>query len=284
LKNRGLREATLSNIHKALKVLAKHASLDDAEQVKTFIASLNASEGYKRNLAYSYDCYVKVHKLFWVKPKYYLRSKLPKIPSEEKINMIIANASKKTALAISISKDTGLRPVEVMGLKLKDVDVEKALVYAETAKHGNARVLKLKSSSVNLLVSFLSKHKEIGLNDKIFGSWTSSKYGSRFRHYRNKVAEKLNDVSIRSIRLYYLRHFYATKLYSMTRNILLVKQQLGHRKIETTLLYTQLVDANGEEDFVCEMARTVEEAKKLIEQAFDYVTEIDGIKLFRKRK
>ena len=31
-------------------------------------------------------------------------------------------------------------------------------------------------------------------------------------------------------------------------------------------------------------ARTVEEASKLIEVGFDYVTEIDGVKLFRKRK
>lgn len=31
-------------------------------------------------------------------------------------------------------------------------------------------------------------------------------------------------------------------------------------------------------------AQVVEEAAKLIEQAFDYVTDVDGVKLFRKRK
>jgi hypothetical protein len=31
-------------------------------------------------------------------------------------------------------------------------------------------------------------------------------------------------------------------------------------------------------------SKTVEEAVKLIEQGFEFVTDIDGVKLFRKRK
>ena len=38
------------------------------------------------------------------------------------------------------------------------------------------------------------------------------------------------------------------------------------------------------EDYVCKVARTVVEARQLVEEGFDYVTEIDGMKLFRKRK
>jgi hypothetical protein len=37
-------------------------------------------------------------------------------------------------------------------------------------------------------------------------------------------------------------------------------------------------------DYVCKVAKTIEEAKALVESGFDYVTEVDGIKLFRKRK
>jgi len=49
------------------------------------------------------------------------------------------------------------------------------------------------------------------------------------------------------------------------------------------MTYTRLVDWKSE-DFVCKIARTVEEASCLIEAGFDYVTELDAIKLFRKRK
>jgi predicted RNase H-like HicB family nuclease len=37
-------------------------------------------------------------------------------------------------------------------------------------------------------------------------------------------------------------------------------------------------------DYVCKVAKTVDEAKRLLEEGFDYVTEIEGMKLFRKRK
>jgi hypothetical protein len=60
-------------------------------------------------------------------------------------------------------------------------------------------------------------------------------------------------------------------------------QILGHKNIKNTLIYTHLV--NFETDaYVCKIANTVEEAKALVEQGFDYVTEVDGMKLFRIRK
>ena len=39
-----MREATLRNIRKPLKVLAKNVDLNDAEQVKSFTANSNAKE------------------------------------------------------------------------------------------------------------------------------------------------------------------------------------------------------------------------------------------------
>ena len=40
----------------------------------------------------------------------------------------------------------------------------------------------------------------------------------------------------------------------------------------------------GSDDYVCKTASNVNEASKLIEASFEYVTEMDGVKLFRKRK
>ena len=58
---------------------------------------------------------------------------------------------------------------------------------------------------------------------------------------------------------------------------------LGHKNIKNTLIYTQLIDLRSDE-YVCKKAETVKEASKLIEAGFDYVCEISGAKLFRKRK
>ena len=72
-------------------------------------------------------------------------------------------------------------------------------------------------------------------------------------------------------------------LYQKTKTILYVKEQLGHRRIETTLVYTHLIRFSDEE-YVSAVAKTVEGARKLVEAGFEYVTEIEGIRLFRKRK
>jgi hypothetical protein len=37
-------------------------------------------------------------------------------------------------------------------------------------------------------------------------------------------------------------------------------------------------------DFMCKVANNLDEAVKLVESGFEYVTEMDGVKLFRKRK
>jgi len=58
---------------------------------------------------------------------------------------------------------------------------------------------------------------------------------------------------------------------------------LGHKNIKNTLIYTQLIDVRSDE-YVCKTVETVNEAAKLIEAGFEYVCEINGVKLFRKRK
>ena len=282
LKKRGNSPHTIKNVAKLLQLLDKHTDLDKPDTIRGYLANLDRRAGYKRNLAFAYNIYCLHYKLTWEKPKYYQNAKLPKIPQETKIDMIKANAPEKLALAISISKETGLRPVEAMRLRLRDIDITNKTIYPQTAKHGSARILKITTETQQLLTIYLTK-RNIALNDKVFEAWTSDTYGKWFRHYRNKLAKKLNDQSFKTIRLYDLRHFFATKLYHQTKDILFVKQQLGHRKLQTTLIYTQLIHFHDDE-YTSAVANTVEKATQLIDNGFEYVTEMDGLKLFRKRK
>jgi len=283
LKKNGKADATIKNVSKALMVLAKECNLDEPESVKEFIATLDRKNGYKRQLCYSYNNYVKIHGLTWNKPVYYPSAKMPKIPQETHIDYIIANASRKLATAIAISRDTGLRPIELMNLKLRDVDLSKGAIYPETAKHGSPRVLKLKKSTLNMLNKYLA-YRHVEINDNLFGTWTSETYSKLFRHARNKTAEKTCNMAIKGIRLYDLRHFFATMTYHRTKDILFVKQQMGHKKIETTLIYTQLLQFEKDDNYTCRVATNTEEDKELIEAGFEYVTERDGLKIYRKRK
>jgi hypothetical protein len=60
---------------------------------------------------------------------------------------------------------------------------------------------------------------------------------------------------------------------------------LGHKKLETTDLYTQLISFESDEWNVAH-ARNLQEESKLIESGFEYVrySEQDQVAIYRKRK
>ena len=283
LKKNNYADSTIKSVRKSLEKLARYCDLNKPDEVKTFLATFDRSNDYKRILANNYDLYVKFYGLKWEKPKYHQTAKMPKIPLESQIDSLIAFTSRKLATAISISKDTGLRPTELMNLKLRDIDLVKGAIYPTTAKGGSPRVLKIQKNTLAMLSKYLAS-KQIGSSDKLFGKWDSDAYGARFRSSRNNLAKKLSDESIKGIRLYDLRHFFATMLYNKTKDILFVSQQLGHRNIKNTLKYTQLLQFENNDNYTCKVAQNVEQATELIENGFEYVTEMDGLKLFRKRK
>jgi len=68
-----------------------------------------------------------------------------------------------------------------------------------------------------------------------------------------------------------------------TKDIFHVMRVLGHKSIKNTMRYTQLVDL-GEQDFVVKVARTLEEAVKLLEGGFQFVCDYNRGKIFRKPK
>jgi len=75
-----------------------------------YIARKQVADSFKRNLCDAYDHYVKFNNLSWAKPHYLAIHKLPIVPTEERLNIIIAHASKKYALIYSILRDTGIGP------------------------------------------------------------------------------------------------------------------------------------------------------------------------------
>jgi hypothetical protein len=60
-------------------------------------------------------------------------------------------------------------------------------------------------------------------------------------------------------------------------------RMLGHKNIQNTLLYTQLVNFENDE-FHSATAQNVQEAQKLVEAGFEHVCDFNDVKLFRKRK
>jgi hypothetical protein len=76
--------------------------------------------------------------------------------------------------------------------------------------------------------------------------------------------------------------------YHYTKDIMHVKEFLGHREIDNTMLYIQLdrsLFKNLPDDsFIIRAAQTKEEAVKLGEVGFEPFVVMEGVQLFRKRK
>lgn len=72
--------------------------------------------------------------------------------------------------------------------------------------------------------------------------------------------------------------------YHRTKDSLHVKNLLGHKKIDNTTKYTQLMNFEIDVQFTCKVAKTLEETKELVETGFEFVTDINSTKLFRERK
>jgi len=94
---------------------------------------------------------------------------------------------------------------------------------------------------------------------------------------------ELQEPRLIQIQYHTFRHWKATMEYHKTRDILHVMSLLGHRNIENILIYTQLISYESDE-YHSAVAKSVDEARKLVEEGFDYVCQKDDLMLFRKRK
>jgi integrase len=105
---------------------------------------------------------------------------------------------------------------------------------------------------------------------------------------RKQVATEQNNPRIMKIHLHTFRHFKGTMEYHKNGGKLLeVRQILGHKDIESTLVYITLEQAifnYDTDEWTCKIATTPEQATKLIETGFTLADTIDGKHLYKKRK
>jgi hypothetical protein len=71
-----------------------------------------------------------------------------------------------------------------------------------------------------------------------------------------------------------------------TKDMLHVMQTLGHKNIKNTLIYVQLANEmfKDQQEYISKVARNLKEACTLVEAGFEYVCDMDGVKIFRKPK
>jgi len=284
LKKDGKSDSTIRGRTKILQILVKRGSnLYDPESIKDAIAKQPWSNGRKNNAVDAYSSFLKMVDGKWDPPLYQTVRKLPFIPKETEIDQLIAASSQRMATFLQMLKETGARCGEIWQLKWDDVDFESKVINITAEKNSNPRVTHLS----NKLLEMLNRlPKDYG--ERIFSkpSMRVDNFGSLFSFQRKRLAKKLGNPRLLKIHFHTFRYWKGTMLYHETKDIYYVMQRLGHKNIKNTLLYIQLEEAlfQGETSYISKVAKTEKEICSLVEAGFEYVTEFQGAKIFRKRK
>ncbi|MEM2947047.1 MAG: site-specific integrase [Candidatus Bathyarchaeia archaeon] len=290
LSKKTIKPATIKRKVKTIKSMLRHGvDLSNPEAVIRFLNEVNWASGTKDIAVNSYRDYLNMLGLTEVKlPHIRREEKLPFIPLEGELEALISGVNARLGVFLRLLKETAIRPIEAWRLKWLDVDVANKCVTVTPAKYGLPRKLRISEQTLNMLLALPRN------NAYVFSpSGNPERFSEELEHFtrnyqkqRKRLALKLQNPRLNAISLRTFRHWKATMEYVKTKDPVHVKEFLGHVNIKNTLRYIHLANAISEanEEYVCKTAKTIEEAFKLIEQGFEYVCEIEGTKLFRKRR
>jgi integrase len=284
LKKEGYAESTIEMRTRNLRRLVKlGANLYDPESVKEVIANQSWCVNTKAIVTDAYNTFLGMLGLTWKAPRYKQETSFPFIPTEAEIDALIASCGKKTATFLQLLKETGMRPGEAIRLEWRDVDSERRLInLTKPEKRSNPRIFHVSTKLIDML-NQLPKNSE-----KVFGKSTLNGLRATLCTSRKRAARKLANPRLLQIHFHTLRHWKGTMEYHKTKDPWHVKQLLGHKSLKNTEVYINLEQAifsqRDDSEYITRIAKTVKGARALLEAGFEYVTDMDGYKLFRKRK
>jgi len=285
LKNNGKAKNTLKIVSQCLTRISHHADLAKPEEVKQYIADAKRldngkplSNQTKNKLVFCYSCLCKAHNLEWTPLRYEWEAKIPIIPTTANVEKIINASTKRYATIFTILAEIGAEGQELHLTHRNQIDTEQGIISIKGTKGHASGSYRLETRTAEMLREYLAK-------DQSEYPFPQPKVMSQmWRKVRNRLADNLKQPELKKIPMKNLRNYSGAKLYYSIKDPIAVMRHLRHKKLETTMHYIRAITIGGEEEHTCKTATTVKEATELIELGFQYVTEIDGYKLFRKRK
>jgi integrase/recombinase XerC len=143
-------------------------------------------------------------------------------------------------LMFTLLLSTGIRLSSLTALNIEDVNLHQGTLRVR-GKNGSEHSVFLNLRLRKLLSNYLSKNIAKAA-EPLFLSLRGHRIGARqvqlrFSHWL-KRAEIKRHYSVHS-----LRHTFATRIYEKTGDLRLAQRALGHKRITTTEIYTQVADA-----------------------------------------
>ena len=174
--------------------------------------------------------------------------RLPEILSVEDIKNLIESADEKTPIglrdraALELLYGAGLRISELLGLQIRDIDLQSRWLKI-TGKGNKQRIVPFGKAAVRAIENFLSNGRHILAKDRSAPFLIINARGRRMsRMGFTKILSKYRIKSgIRKrITPHMLRHSFATHLLEAGADLRVVQELLGHVDISTTQIYTHV--------------------------------------------
>jgi site-specific recombinase XerD len=164
--------------------------------------------------------------------------KLPLVLSPAEVARLLEAApSLKSKAALSVAYGAGLRASEVVALKVSDIDSARMVIRVEQGKGRKDRYVMLSPQLLDLLRAWWKAARPQGW---LFPGQNrvnplTPRQLNRACHAAARMAEIDKPVSLHT-----LRHSFATHLLEQNVDIRVIQVLLGHKKLDTTALYTRV--------------------------------------------
>jgi integrase/recombinase XerD len=160
---------------------------------------------------------------------------LPVVFSQEELRRLFKAPQRlKQRVLLSLIYSAGLRVSEVCKLKISDIDFDRKQIHVRESKNDKSRYVILSNYIGKGLKQYIkgSKPKEYLFNGRKKGNPLGHSAVQQSFRLAVEKAGIIKEVCVHS-----LRHSFATHLLEQGVDIVTIKEQLGHARIEATMVY-----------------------------------------------